>query len=183
MKLNSSRIMLYLVFVLAGFLIGSYLGQALVGYRDGESVNRPLVARTSSRPPAISEGHAAVEPSKALVIEEMNFEFNQFRQVDRAYALGAFFGGNRNRQVEAEKIARRLSYGKYDNHAQLEDAYRNESNDNAKRDIYNRLCYERLFSLLYLYETSRRAGLLVQPNLIVDDVQKSTLKHRVESSK
>ena len=179
MNLSFPRIMLYILVILAGFLIGSSLGQALGGYPGGDFAKPPFVAQTSSRVPLISGGRPIFEPSKALAVEEMNFEFKQFRQADRQYALGAFFGGNRSRQVEAEQIARRLSYGKYDNHAQLEAAYKNETNDNAKRDVYNRLCYERLFSLLYLHETSRRAGLLVQPSLVVDDVQKSAVKQRV----
>ena len=93
----------------------------------------------------------------------MDLEVSLSNRTDRQFALFAFFGGDRGRQMQAEKVARRLSNGKYDDHRSLESAYKGERDDEAKRDIYNKFCYERLYTLMYLQQTSKQSGLLVQP--------------------
>lgn len=179
----SAWAMLYLLIIFAGYLVGVSLGHTQVDRPGREAANGKPVFRTSSPEAPISDIAPIVERLKTLTVEEMNLEITRFRQADRQFSLVSFFGGNRSRQMEAEQIARRQSYGKYDNHTQLEASFRDETDVNAKRDIYNRLCYGRLFSLLYLYETSRKAGLLVQPISANNETIKSSVNQQVEVSK
>lgn len=179
----SARAMLYLLIILAGFLVGVSLGQTQKVRRGREVVDGKHAFRISPPEAPISDVAPIGERLRPLTVEEMNLEITKFRQADRQFSLVSYFGGNRSRQMEAERIARRQSYGKYDNHTQLEAAFRDETDVDAKREIYNRLCYGRLFSLLYLYETSRKAGLLVQPVSANSDNINGSVNQKVEVSK
>jgi len=98
-----------------------------------------------------------------LTPDVMDLEISLSNRTDRQFALRAFFGGDKSRQAQAERIARRLSNGKYDDHGQLDAKYKAAKDDETKRNIYSNICYERLYALMYLQEISRRSGLLIQP--------------------